>query len=131
MAGQLPWLLAADRASPALPTHRRGIEVILDVVFNHTAEGNDQGPTLSFRCEAGVGEEAVERRPACVRCVPPRPMVEAHVAHVCAARSLRAPRLTWPVATHPSPAAAWTTECITCWRRAGSTTTTGRAQGRH
>ena len=30
--------------------HRRGIEVILDVVFNHTAEGNEQGPTLSFRC---------------------------------------------------------------------------------
>lgn len=29
--------------------HRRGIEVILDVVFNHTAEGNDQGPTISFR----------------------------------------------------------------------------------
>ncbi|TWU30838.1 Glycogen debranching enzyme [Novipirellula artificiosorum] len=29
--------------------HQAGIEVILDVVFNHTAEGNDQGPTLSFR----------------------------------------------------------------------------------
>ncbi|KAI3435670.1 hypothetical protein D9Q98_001728 [Chlorella vulgaris] len=29
--------------------HRRGIEVIMDVVFNHTAEGNEQGPTLSFR----------------------------------------------------------------------------------
>lgn len=29
--------------------HRRGIEVILDVVFNHTAEGNEMGPTLSFR----------------------------------------------------------------------------------
>ncbi|MGH2413736.1 MAG: alpha-amylase family glycosyl hydrolase, partial [Microcystaceae cyanobacterium] len=29
--------------------HRAGIEVILDVVFNHTAEGNEQGPTLSFR----------------------------------------------------------------------------------
>jgi hypothetical protein len=29
---------------------RRGIEVILDVVFNHTAEGNENGPTLSFRC---------------------------------------------------------------------------------
>ena len=29
--------------------HKQGIEVILDVVFNHTAEGNHQGPTLSFR----------------------------------------------------------------------------------
>ena len=29
--------------------HRSGIEVILDVVFNHTAEGDHRGPTLSFR----------------------------------------------------------------------------------
>lgn len=29
--------------------HRANIEVILDVVFNHTAEGNHEGPTLSFR----------------------------------------------------------------------------------
>ncbi len=29
--------------------HEAGIEVILDVVFNHTAEGNQLGPTLSFR----------------------------------------------------------------------------------
>jgi glycogen operon protein len=29
--------------------HRAGIEVILDVVFNHTAEGNHLGPTISFR----------------------------------------------------------------------------------
>jgi isoamylase len=29
--------------------HRAAIEVILDVVFNHTAEGNHDGPTLSFR----------------------------------------------------------------------------------
>jgi glycogen operon protein len=29
--------------------HRAGIEVILDVVFNHTAEGNHEGPTLSLR----------------------------------------------------------------------------------
>jgi len=34
--------------------HRAGIEVILDVVFNHTAEGGDGGPTLSFR---GFAEE--------------------------------------------------------------------------
>jgi glycogen operon protein len=29
--------------------HNAGIEVILDVVYNHTAEGNHAGPTLSFR----------------------------------------------------------------------------------
>ena len=29
--------------------HRAGIEVILDVVYNHTAEGNQLGPTLSFK----------------------------------------------------------------------------------
>jgi isoamylase len=29
--------------------HEQGIEVILDVVYNHTAEGNHMGPTLSFR----------------------------------------------------------------------------------
>ncbi|QDU96179.1 glycogen debranching protein GlgX [Lignipirellula cremea] len=29
--------------------HQAGIEVILDVVFNHTCEGNERGPTLSFK----------------------------------------------------------------------------------
>lgn len=29
--------------------HKAGIEVLLDVVFNHTAEGNETGPTLNFR----------------------------------------------------------------------------------
>jgi isoamylase len=29
--------------------HDAGIEVILDVVYNHTAEGNERGPTLSFK----------------------------------------------------------------------------------
>jgi len=35
--------------------HKAGIEVILDVVFNHTAEGDHLGPTLSFR---GLENEA-------------------------------------------------------------------------
>jgi glycogen operon protein len=29
--------------------HSAGIEVILDVVYNHTAEGNELGPTISFK----------------------------------------------------------------------------------
>ncbi len=35
--------------------HAAGLEVILDVVYNHTAEGNENGPTLSFRgiCNPG------------------------------------------------------------------------------
>src|SRR3954453_12473482 len=35
--------------------HKAGIEVILDVVFNHTSEGNHNGPTISFR---GLANEA-------------------------------------------------------------------------
>ncbi len=38
--------------------HREGIEVILDVVYNHTAEGNHYGPTLAFR---GIDNEAYYR----------------------------------------------------------------------
>lgn len=34
--------------------HRAGIGVILDVVFNHTAEGGNSGPTISFK---GIGNE--------------------------------------------------------------------------
>ncbi|PWC07807.1 glycogen debranching protein GlgX [Mycetocola zhujimingii] len=38
--------------------HAADIEVILDVVYNHTAEGNHMGPTLSFR---GIDNEAYYR----------------------------------------------------------------------
>jgi glycogen operon protein len=38
--------------------HAAGIEVILDVVYNHTAEGNQLGPTLSFR---GIDNKAYYR----------------------------------------------------------------------
>ena len=38
--------------------HRAGIEVVLDVVYNHTAEGNHLGPTLSFR---GIDNRAYYR----------------------------------------------------------------------
>jgi glycogen operon protein len=39
--GQLKWAVRQ--------LHAAGIEVILDVVYNHTCEGNELGPTLSFR----------------------------------------------------------------------------------
>ena len=38
--------------------HRAGLEVLLDVVFNHTAEGNEFGPTLCFR---GLDNQAYYR----------------------------------------------------------------------
>lgn len=38
--------------------HRAGMEVILDVVYNHTAEGNHMGPTLSFK---GIDNRAYYR----------------------------------------------------------------------
>jgi isoamylase len=46
-AGALPPLEALRNAVKAL--HRAGIEVILDVVYNHTAESDVFGPTLNFR----------------------------------------------------------------------------------
>jgi isoamylase len=41
--------------------HDHGIEVILDVVYNHTAEGNEFGPTLSFK---GIDNASYYRLPA-------------------------------------------------------------------
>lgn len=42
--------LAADELKNVIKRfHKAGIEVILDVVFNHTAEGNERGPYISFR----------------------------------------------------------------------------------
>ncbi|MBC8112398.1 MAG: glycogen debranching enzyme GlgX, partial [Verrucomicrobia bacterium] len=38
--------------------HQHGMEVILDVVYNHTAEGNNYGPTLSFK---GIDNQAYYR----------------------------------------------------------------------
>ena len=39
----------AEFKSMVRALHREGIEVILDVVYNHTGEGNHLGPTLCFR----------------------------------------------------------------------------------
>lgn len=42
--------LAAEELKNAVKQfHRNGIEVMLDVVFNHTAEGDERGPYISFR----------------------------------------------------------------------------------
>jgi glycogen operon protein len=41
--------------------HAAGLEVILDVVYNHTAEGDQQGPALSFK---GLDNASYYRRPA-------------------------------------------------------------------
>ncbi len=41
--------------------HDAGMEVILDVVYNHTGEGNEHGPTLSFR---GIDSQAYYRHEA-------------------------------------------------------------------
>lgn len=42
-------LAAEELKNTVKMLHRNGIEVILDVVFNHTAEGNEMGPYISYR----------------------------------------------------------------------------------
>jgi isoamylase/glycogen operon protein len=44
-----PFQAAKDFKKLVKELHKNGIEVILDVVFNHTAEGNESGPILSFK----------------------------------------------------------------------------------
>lgn len=48
-ATQSPDMMAQEFKSMVRTLHSAGIEVILDVVYNHTAEGNEHGPTLSWR----------------------------------------------------------------------------------
>ncbi len=48
-AGGIPGEQVREFKSMVKALHAAGIEVILDVVYNHTAEGNHQGPTLSLR----------------------------------------------------------------------------------
>ena len=49
-ASSAPFGLEADELKAMIKRfHKNGIQVILDVVFNHTAEGNEQGPTISYR----------------------------------------------------------------------------------
>jgi len=48
-AAQVPGGQVAEFKAMVRALHEAGIEVILDVVYNHTAEGDHRGPTLSFR----------------------------------------------------------------------------------
>ena len=48
-ASQEPGGVVAEFKYMVRELHKAGIEVILDVVFNHTGEGNELGPTYSFR----------------------------------------------------------------------------------
>ncbi len=49
-AASAPLGLAADELKNMIKKlHSAGIEIILDVVFNHTAEGNERGPVISFK----------------------------------------------------------------------------------
>jgi isoamylase len=48
-AAATPGGAVAEFKSMVKALHEAGIEVILDVVYNHTAEGDHRGPTLSFR----------------------------------------------------------------------------------
>ena len=48
-AGSAPGSQVNEFKQMVKALHQAGIEVILDVVFNHTSEGNELGPTLSFK----------------------------------------------------------------------------------
>ncbi len=48
-SGAAPASQVAELKSTVRALHAAGLEVILDVVYNHTAEGNHLGPTLSFK----------------------------------------------------------------------------------
>jgi isoamylase len=47
--GSTPGCQVTEFKTMVKELHRAGIEVMLDIVFNHTAEGNETGPTLNFR----------------------------------------------------------------------------------
>jgi isoamylase len=48
-SGKQPGCQVSEFKTMVRELHRAGIEVILDIVLNHTAEGNELGPTLNFR----------------------------------------------------------------------------------
>ncbi len=48
-SGSRPGMVVAEFKEMVRELHKAGIEVILDVVYNHTGEGNELGPTINFR----------------------------------------------------------------------------------
>ncbi|MCU1235236.1 MAG: glycogen debranching enzyme GlgX [Candidatus Solibacter sp.] len=48
-SGAAPGAQVAEFKTLVRELHRAGIQVILDVVYNHTGEGNEMGPSISFR----------------------------------------------------------------------------------
>jgi glycogen operon protein len=48
-SGSRPGAAVSEFKSMVRAFHRENIEVIMDVVYNHTAEGNHRGPTIGFR----------------------------------------------------------------------------------
>ena len=73
--------------------HAAGIEVILDVVYNHTAEGNQLGPTICFR---GVDNASY------YRLVPDNPRF--YMDYTGTGNTLNAPQPAHPAAHHGQPA---------------------------
>ena len=47
--GRTPGCQVAEFKTLVRALHRAGLKVLLDVVYNHTGEGNERGPTISFR----------------------------------------------------------------------------------
>ena len=68
--------------------HDAGIEVILDVVYNHTAGGNELGPTLSFKglitsvitapCRISTGITSTTPAPGTPLILPPARIADGH-----------------------------------------------------
>ena len=48
-SGKAPGCQVAEFKTLVRELHRAGIQVILDVVYNHTGEGNEMGPSMTFR----------------------------------------------------------------------------------
>ena len=74
--------------------HRAGIEVILDVVYNHTAEGGHDGPTLSWRGLANDtsvwGTAPIPGRLLTIGCLQPTDLSQASTRNVVVAWDLGA-----------------------------------------